>query len=292
MKASVIVTWAAILLLASSAYGQSTASRPAPTPTPGGEDDVVKISTDLIQLDVTVTDAKGRIVTDLKPGEIEVYENGRKQKITNFSFISSASVSAEKQKGAKSDPLAPPLPPTHLKPDQVRRTFALVVDDLSLSFESAYQTQRALRKFVNEQMEDGDLVAIIRTGAGIGALQQFTSDKRLLLAAIEKVRWNPNGTGGIGAFAPLQPTPMETLKASGDDSVSDEDIQDEKNRINANNDFRNSTFITGTMGALKFVIEGMRELPDEKRSSSCRTVFRYSRGMSSAARPAASSWTR
>jgi len=48
-----------------------------------------------------------------------------------------------------------------------------------------------LKKFVDEQMQDGDLVAIIRTGAGIGALQQFTTDKRQLHAAIESVRWNP-----------------------------------------------------------------------------------------------------
>src|SRR6478672_1617416 len=215
------------LVLGSSlaALGQGITIKPTPTPTPAaGDDDVVKISTNLIQLDVTVTDAKGKTVTDLRPDEIEIYENGHKQKITNFSFISSAPP-AEKAKNVKADPLAPPLPPTHLRPEQVRRTIALVVDDLSLSFESAYQTQRALKKFVNEQMEDGDLVAIIRTGAGIGALQQFTSDKRLLLAAIEKVRWNPNGTQGIGAFAPLQPTPMETLQALGDGSISDEDIQ-------------------------------------------------------------------
>ena len=81
--------------------------------------------------------------------------------------------------------------PQDAPPEQIRRTIALVVDDLSLSFESAYQTQKALKKFVDEQMQDGDLVAIIRTGAGIGALQQFTSDKRILYAAIEKVKWNP-----------------------------------------------------------------------------------------------------
>ncbi len=59
----------------------------------------------------------------------------------------------------------------------------------------------ALRKFVEEQMQDGDLVAIVRTGAGIGALQQFTSDKRMLLAAVDRIKWNSLGSGGIGAFA-------------------------------------------------------------------------------------------
>ncbi len=87
-----------------------------------------------------------------------------------------------------------PVPQAALRPEQIGRTIALVVDDLSISFESAYQTRRSLKKFVDEQMQEGDLVAIVRTGAGIGALQQFTSDKRILYAAIEKVKWNPNGS--------------------------------------------------------------------------------------------------
>ena len=46
----------------------------------------------------------------------------------------------------------------------VRRTIAIVVDDLGLSFESTHFVRRALKKFVDEQMQTGDLVAIIRTG--------------------------------------------------------------------------------------------------------------------------------
>jgi hypothetical protein len=56
-----------------------------------------------------------------------------------------------------------------LKAEQVRRTIALVVDDLSLSFQSTRTCAAAVKKYVDEQMRDGDLVAIIRTGAGIGA---------------------------------------------------------------------------------------------------------------------------
>jgi hypothetical protein len=70
-----------------------------------------------------------------------------------------------------------PVPPARLRPEQVRRTIALVVDDLGLSFESVTRVRSSLKKFVDEQMRSGDLVAVIRTSAGVGALQQFTSDK-------------------------------------------------------------------------------------------------------------------
>jgi len=42
-----------------------------------------------------------------------------------------------------------------------------VVDDLGLSFESTHFVRSALKKFVDEQMQTGDLVAIIRTGGGM-----------------------------------------------------------------------------------------------------------------------------
>lgn len=61
-----------------------------PTPTPGPEDAVVKISTNLVQIDVSVTDRKGNVVRDLKPEDFEIYENGKKQPVSAFSFISSA----------------------------------------------------------------------------------------------------------------------------------------------------------------------------------------------------------
>src|SRR4051812_30142715 len=187
---------------------------PAPKPTPPADDDVVKISTNLIQIDVSVTDAKGKPVTDLRPEEVEIYENGHKQQITNFSFVPSVNAGAVKTQPTSKVAVPVPIPQQALRPEQIRRTIALVVDDLSLSFESANQTRRALKKFVDEQMQEGDLVAIMRTGAGVGALQQFTSDKRLLYAAIEKVKWNASGTGGISAFAPIQAAPDTSLQTN------------------------------------------------------------------------------
>ena len=230
---------------------------PQPAATPPDED-VVKISTNLIQVDVTVTDSKGRIVKDLKSEDFEIYENGEKQKITNFSFVSSIREKAEPVK-RPADKTSVPVPTAELKAEQVRRTFALVVDDLSLSFQSAYHTRRALKKFVDEQMQDGDLVAIIRTGAGIGALQQFTTDRRQLYAAIEKVVWNPSGRGGLGAFAPIRDN-----ERIDNPTETEEDREARENSERSFDDFQGSVFATGTLGALRYIVTGMRELPGRK----------------------------
>jgi VWFA-related protein len=247
------------------------AQAPTPTPTPNDDDnDVVKISTTLIQVDVTVTDKKGKQVKDLKAEDFEIYENKEKQNITNFSYVS---VSSEKTTATpkptpnQNDKLAPPAPPNKLKAENTRRTIALVVDDLSLSFESVYYTRRALKKFVDEQMQEGDLVAIIRVGSGIGALQQFTSDKRQLYAAIEKVRWNPAGNGGISAFPPIEASFEDLVANSEADSQTSNSDDTSTTPINSTQELtntQNTKFAVGTLGALNYIVKGMKELPGRK----------------------------
>src|SRR5437763_8933072 len=104
---------AVVLLCAAAAFSQQR------TPTP--DNDVVKISTNLIQVDVTVTDSKGNPVSDLKPDEIEIYENGKRQDVTNFSFVSGSQPRAVKNTIVDTKN-APILPPPVLRPEGVRRT--------------------------------------------------------------------------------------------------------------------------------------------------------------------------
>lgn len=249
-----------ILMLSGTAFFQT----PKPAATPSSDDDIVKISTTLIQVDVTATDSRGRIVTDLSKEDFEIYENGEKQKLTNFSFITAINErpTKPKTKTPETGIIAPPSP-VKIDKNNVRRTIALVVDDLTLSFDSVYHVRRALKKFVNEQMEEGDLVAIIRTGGGIGALQQFTFDRRQLLAAAENIRWNPRGSGGIGVFAPIEATPLEQARANGAE-ISAEQIEDEKAQLGENAQFRSDVFTSGTLGAINFIVRGMSELPGRK----------------------------
>lgn len=217
----------------------------APTPTPDNRD-VVRISTNLIQLDVTVTDKKGKVITDLRSDEIEIFENGKRQDVSNFSFISSVKQALEKpvKKNSDSGTAVAPRLAVQPKAENIRRTIAIVVDDLTLSFASSYWVKTALKKYVQEQVQDGDLVAIVRTGGGVGVLQQFTTDKRQLLAAAEKTRYNMAGTGGIGAVDPIRPW-----------------VDNFESEVN---EFRESVFVNGSISAINQIVGGMRELPGRK----------------------------
>jgi VWFA-related protein len=261
------------LVLACSCVFQAAGQQPAKPQAPAtDQEEVVRITTNLVQVDAVVTDAGGKQVTDLGPADFEIYEDGRPQEIKNFSFVAlqPASPTATPAPRSRNDAAAAPAPPVQLRPEQVRRTFALVVDDLGLSFESIYFVRKSLHKFVDEQVQPGDLVAVIRTGAGVGALQQFTTDKRLLHAAIDHIKFNAQ-TRSVGAFAPLEANTLDEKNVVGPsnaEGVSSTDLERAKGveagARAAERQYRDQIFSVGTLGALNFVIRGLRELPGRK----------------------------
>ncbi|MFN0109813.1 MAG: VWA domain-containing protein, partial [Blastocatellia bacterium] len=229
--------------------------KPAQTPpdSPLDPDSVVRISTTLVQIDAVVTDRKGVHVDDLTDSDFELLVDGKKQPLSFFKMMRLAEAKkpeAEAPKGSK--PTLPPagIPTKELAPEEVRRTIAFVVDDLGLSFESTYFAREAIKKFVREQMQEGDLVGIIRTGRGLGMLQQFTSDKRILSTAVDRLSWNPNSRDMMPRFPTNDPNDQRSEEAKEAEARAD--------------DFRETVFSVGTLGSLNFVIRGLRELPGRK----------------------------
>jgi VWFA-related protein len=270
MKRSMLASALIFILLAQVGAQQSS---PKPPPTPQTPDEVVRITTNLVQVDTVVTDRRGQQVVDLGPADFEILEDGRPQEIKNFSYISLQSETNTTPVTKKTvDKTVPIGPPEQLRPDQVRRSIALVVDDLGLSFESTYYVRNALRKFVDEQMQPGDLVAIIRTGAGVGALQQFTTDRQLLHAAIDRLKWNANGRRGISAFGNIGDDAFYTEPRDSKRGIYTSTDVDKKVNPEARetadkslaNDFKDEVFTVGTLGALSYVVRGLKDLPGRK----------------------------
>src|SRR5581483_5969971 len=207
----------ALILPLAIAFAQSPQQSPPET--------VIRINVNLVQVDATVTDSDGNPVTDLKASDFEITQDNKPQVITNFSYVSVKSPAKDAAptrvaNNPKGGAPGPPPPPAKLAMDKVVRTIALVVDDLGLSFESTVYVRNALKKFVDQEMQPGDLVAIIRTGAGIGALQSFTADKRQLYAAIDRVKFNAIGRVGVSSFEPISRDPADPTTAERNSIMS------------------------------------------------------------------------
>lgn len=66
---------------------QSTSVNASPTPTPPiiEDDEVVRVDTEAVNILFTAQDKNRRLLTDLKPEDVKIFENGESQEITAFS---------------------------------------------------------------------------------------------------------------------------------------------------------------------------------------------------------------
>ena len=101
-----------------------------------------RVGVDAVRVDAVVTDRDGRIVSDLTAGDFEVRQDGKLQNVTFAEFMPVLAGATPPEALPTGPGAAAPvvLPPAPVKREDVQRTVAVVVDDLSLSVESLLKT--------------------------------------------------------------------------------------------------------------------------------------------------------
>ncbi|HOT01206.1 MAG TPA: VWA domain-containing protein [Acidobacteriota bacterium] len=213
-------------------------------------------------MDVTVTDAKGRPVCELKAEDFRVYENGSLRPVVYLRYVPEATgrpgASGAEPAGLEGTGGSGALQrsgssrePTCIVP---------VVDDLGLRFTSLANTRRVLRRFVDKQMRDGDRVALLCTGKDLGAFQPVTADKALLRAAIGRLRWNPFSRTGLSGAVAAEELAMAPLLTVGGLWRS---LQRERSLCKYAY-FREQVAVAGTFNTLEGVMQNLSARPGRK----------------------------
>ena len=167
----------AIVLLCAVASGPSAFARqdgaapqrPTPTPEEIGEEDVLKIDTDLVLVEVSVTDAEGRAVRGLRPEDFKLYEDGDERPV--------AFLNVERRGGAE-------------RPVAV--VFAVDVSG-SMTPEEMLRLQTAMRAFSEKLSNRPASFALMSFGMNARVIQSFTSDPRKLDRALGRLVRETNG---------------------------------------------------------------------------------------------------
>jgi VWFA-related protein len=151
---------------------------------------VIRISTDLVQIDAVITDNDGRGVVDLRPEDIEVYEDGRKQTISHFQYVAAGPGTSGKGVAAPAASATPGEP----------RSFVFVVDNLGLPLEGIARARRLIKSFVTSGLQPRDRAAIIETSKTKGGTFLLTSDPKLLSEAADRIHAIVWGRALLGSF--------------------------------------------------------------------------------------------
>ncbi|MET0626810.1 MAG: VWA domain-containing protein [Pyrinomonadaceae bacterium] len=145
------------------------AQRPSPTPVELGDEDVLKIDTDLVLIEVSVTDASGRAVKGLRPEDFKLYEDGEERPV--------AFLNVERRGGAE-------------RPVAV--VFAVDVSG-SMTPEEMLRLQTAMRAFSGQLSNRPASFALMSFGMNARVVQGFTSDPRKLDRALGRLARETEG---------------------------------------------------------------------------------------------------
>ena len=153
------------------------------TPTPGPETPTFKVQVDYVEVDAFVTDKDGHFIRDLKKDEFQVFEDGKPQTINAFTLVDIPIERAVRPLFA-AQPVEPDVR-TNARPFD-GRVYVLLLDDLHIQASHTPRVRASARRFIEENLGANDLMAVIHTFGRTEDSQEFTSNKRLLLNAVDK----------------------------------------------------------------------------------------------------------
>lgn len=158
----------AVLILSFSTCGAQQTS-PRPDAPPQVDEEVVRISTDLIPVDVVVTNAEGQIVRGLRAEDFRLFENGVERPVSFFGV---------EQRGGVERPAA--------------IVFVLDVSG-SMRREEIERLRVAVRLFAERLARTSSVFAVMSFGMEVRLVQSFTNDLRRLDRAFDRIARDPNG---------------------------------------------------------------------------------------------------
>jgi len=155
---------------------------------PGAAQTPIRVSTELVLVNVVARDKKGNPIRDLKQADFTLYEDGKKQQISTFDFedVDQLPMTA----GATVSGAAPgtllhsskKAPPTLDARD--RRLIVLFFDFSAMEPEQIDRSVDAAKKFVSTKLQPADLIALVSLATNMHVDCDFTDDRDKLLALL------------------------------------------------------------------------------------------------------------
>ena len=185
----------AVLVATPSAQAPKAPAPTAPKPAqPSGTTSAPQTPTfrariDLVTNDIVVRDEKGNFVPDLRPEDIEVYEDGVLQTLSSMTVVTGGRVYNPMSAPTAAAPEGIILPTKRTVSDVSGRIFLFFVDDQHLQFGNTSRVRQLFQKIAKELVHDGDLFGIVSSGPA--SIQvDMTYDKRQIDEAINKMTGN------------------------------------------------------------------------------------------------------
>ena len=189
-KTRAVLTAVLLLLNVSLAvFAQNAPQSPQPPPPPQPQYRV-RVTSELVLVNVVVRDKKGNLVRDLKKDDFTLLEDGKRQAISTFDFenvdeLATAGAAEATVSGTAPDGgLLRPTDNSAALNARDRRLMLLFFDFSGMQPEEIERSVEAAKKFVQTRMQPADLIALVSLATNMRIDLDFTDDKTKVLGAL------------------------------------------------------------------------------------------------------------
>lgn len=208
-----------------SAAAQKPTSAPAPQTLPSGQMAKFTTTSNLVIVDVTITDKSGKAIDNLKKEDFTILEDGKPQKISVFD-MQRLSIETEPP-----PPLTlaeqseiPPAPKTTITAESTgqvqyrnKRLMAFFFDFSSMGIPEQLRAQEAALEYLEKKITKDDVVAILLNAGTLMVKTDFTSDRNVLYDILKGLP-----IGEMAELAGMADTGDEDSEDTGAAFVADE----------------------------------------------------------------------
>jgi VWFA-related protein len=215
------------LCMSSASLGQQQPGPPPPPPNPAS---ALRAQSNVVRIDVEVTDSSGRPIKGLRADQFEITDNGKVQKISTFTYSDIEHLDMAGPGGAETPLVIPVDSPTStasvtdaaMEKVRDRRLIALFFDMTSMETDDIIRAHDAAQKFLKQQMSPADLVAVVMFSTRLAVLANFTNDHSTLEKAVAQVL--PGAASQIASplYAAAQNGEYDVQQDTGDAYTPDE----------------------------------------------------------------------
>jgi VWFA-related protein len=149
---------------------------------------------ELVLVPVLVTDSGGKHVSHLKKEDFVIKQDGKPQTVAAFEEFEASPVPSVHRATAPDRTIF-----TNTFREQAPKQLVIIaIDSINTPVTDQSYARQQLIKFLTESLEPGALVSLVSIERGrVRVLHDFTENSKLLIAALKKVRGQPDALQGI-----------------------------------------------------------------------------------------------
>jgi len=144
--------------------------------TPAPPQPTIRVTATEVALDLVVRDKKGRQVKNVKPGDMEIYEDGVKQQVLSFRMVAGR----EQEKG-KPGKAAPPTPTQTSLPLRELNTICIVFHNIDPV--TRPHAEQIVKEFIKSNLPPESYIGIFNLNEKLVPIHEFTKNRDELLAS-------------------------------------------------------------------------------------------------------------